>query len=530
MADPRCSLAILLTALASAQESPAPAPPSSVAEIAAERLLEDACFLAAPTRGGRMTASPGQEQAAEFVAARLRELGLEPLGDAGDGEGRSWLQRYPLQRTRIARGATLGFGGAQHTANFAVLAGAEGAALELAGDIVFEGATPSLDGAPLAGRIPVLVVREPAVPARVDVQMSVGFQTLARLGGLTRRLQRRGAQAAIACLLDDEAGVASVLNTLAPMPGRDLLAPAGQSAALDTGVAGALPLVFTSAALSTELLAALGLDAGDLAALRAADRDAQAAIAAKTKTVPGRLDVRVIADGAFACNVAAVRRGSDAALAQEAVLFSAHMDHMGLRLDGKVFCGADDNASGTAGLLAIARAFAKAPPPPRSVVFLAVSGEELGLWGSQHFVAAPSWPLADIVAAINIDMIGRDGDEAGSGEVAVTPSFRHEKFSTLARDAAQCAEHLGLRFTSGDKYYYRSDHYNFARAGVPVVFFTNGEHEDYHQVTDTGDKLLGNKMESIARLAFWTGWRAAHAAERPRTLGRARGWLESDGR
>jgi Zn-dependent M28 family amino/carboxypeptidase len=106
----------------------------------------------------------------------------------------------------------------------------------------------------------------------------------------------------------------------------------------------------------------------------------------------------------------------------------------------------------------------------------------------------------------------------------VTPSNRHAMFSTIVQDAARCGEVLGMKFESGDKYYERSDHYNFAKKGIPVVFFCNGEHEDYHQVSDHADKLSGDKMEKIARLAFWTGWNVANAESRPRKLGKREGW------
>jgi Zn-dependent M28 family amino/carboxypeptidase len=229
---------------------------------------------------------------------------------------------------------------------------------------------------------------------------------------------------------------------------------------------------------------------------------------------------------AWACNVAAVLRGSDPQLAAEAIVYSAHMDHVGSRIDGEVFNGADDNASGSAGLLAIASAFANGKQKPRrSVIFLSVSGEELGLWGSAYYADHPTWPADRIIANINTDMIGRSGPESGPTEVTVTPSNRHRMFSTLVQEAARCGEQLGVTFSSGDKYYQRSDHYNFAKKGIPVVFFCNGEHEDYHQVSDHADKLDGQKMERIARLAFWTGWQTANADERPRQLGRRETWL-----
>jgi len=121
-------------------------------------------------------------------------------------------------------------------------------------------------------------------------------------------------------------------------------------------------------------------------------------------------------------------------------------------------------------------------------------------------------------------MIGRSGPESGPDEVTVTPSHGHRMFSTIVQDAARYGERLGVTFTSGDKYYERSDHYNFAKKGIPVVFFCNGEHEDYHQVSDHADKLDPRKMQTIARLAFWTGWTVANADEKPRTLGPRSDW------
>jgi len=206
-------------------------------------------------------------------------------------------------------------------------------------------------------------------------------------------------------------------------------------------------------------------------------------------------------------------------LPNEIVVISAHYDHI-------AGCqGADDNASGSAGLLAIATAYANAKTRPRrSIIFLSVSGEELGLWGSQFYADNPTWQLDKIVANINTDMIGRSGPESGPQEVTVTPSYRHVKYSTIVRASVSFAKELGMSFTSGDKYYARSDHFNFAKKGIPVVFFCTGEHEDYHQVTDTVDKLDGAKMQRIARLAFWTGWHVASADKAPSGLGRQPHW------
>jgi Zn-dependent M28 family amino/carboxypeptidase len=249
------------------------------------------------------------------------------------------------------------------------------------------------------------------------------------------------------------------------------------------------------------------------------------------KSIDGGLSYRVNTDQATAHNVVGLLRGTDPELSKQAIVYSAHMDHVGRRFDGEVFNGADDNASGTSGLLEIARAFATGDRPKRSLIFLSVSGEEKGLWGSAYYADHPTWPRSEIVANINTDMIGRSGPESGPTEVTVTPSFKHPKYSSLVRDAHGFAGAMGLSFTNGDKYYERSDHFNFACKGIPVVFFCNGEHEDYHQVTDTADKLDGDKMARIAQLAYWVGLHVGNVAARPTELGKSKDWGGSgDGR
>ena len=157
-------------------------------------------------------------------------------------------------------------------------------------------------------------------------------------------------------------------------------------------------------------------------------------------------------------------------------------------------------------------------------MFLSVSGEELGLWGSDWYAAHPTWPLAQIVADVNIDMIGRPGTGDDLTQMQITPSHQHPKFSSLVRAAVALGDRFGITFTSGDQYYERSDHFNFAKHGVPVVFFCDGEHPDYHQVSDTADRLDYVRMEAIARLAAWSGWQVAVDKARPQELGKQPGW------
>ncbi len=529
---------LLLAAIAAAQTPAVPAPPKAMDTILSKELLAHATFLASDELGGRLTGSPGQQAAADYIARHFESLMLEPLGDEVDGK-RTWLQSYGIARTAVTAATRLKVGTIELANGFAVL-GAKPCDLRLDGKLRFcglgrlRGANADLpEDEALGGAFAVVAIKAPR--GKVDKQLGIeqkfgmSFQTFNSLGRTTKALAKKGAGAVLFVQLEDRHGLTDVLNYLAVAPGKDVLAP--RFAGADGGMSGmaemlgggeaSVPALVLSVAASAQLLEQLGTTTAAVATFVAGDGERPAT----TADVPAALTLGVTHDeNAKAHNVVAVLRGSDPKLAHEAVVYSAHMDHVGTRIDGEVFNGADDNASGTSGLLAIASAFAKSARPARSVIFLAVSGEELGLWGSAYFADHPTWEAANLIANVNTDMIGRSGPESGPTEITVTPSHRHAKFSTIVQDAARFAEVLGCSFTSGDKYYSRSDHYNFAKKGIPVVFFCNGEHEDYHQVTDHADKLDGSKMERIARLAFWTGWEVANAPERPRTLGKREGW------
>jgi Zn-dependent M28 family amino/carboxypeptidase len=226
-------------------------------------------------------------------------------------------------------------------------------------------------------------------------------------------------------------------------------------------------------------------------------------------------------------NVVAVLQGTDPKWRHEAIVFSAHNDHVGMGPGGVVFNGADDNGSGTASLLELAQAFSSLKAnerPKRSVVFLSVSGEELGLWGSEAWAEKADWPIKNIVANINIDMIGRSTDKVPATSIALTPTFRHRAYSTLAQEAAFLGQALDLQLENGDRFYSRSDHYNFAKRDIPVVFFCDDEHIDYHMPSDTPDKLEFDKMERVVRLAFLLGYRNLGRPERPSVLGKRESW------
>lgn len=517
--------------------------PAAMSSIVAKDLLADATYLASEELGGRLTGSPGQQMAADYICKQFEKLGLEPLGDplagAEGAEGkRGFYQWYGIARTSVAPDSVLKLGSLSLQDGYAILGGRPVQAhiegkLRFAGLGRTRGSSAEIGEAEtLEGQIPVVLIKSRAKADRalsVEQKFMWSFQTFGQLGKTTKNLEKKGASAVLYLQLDDPNGLSDVLNYLALSPGKDSLAPRfpgaedsmGMMSNMLGGGEGPLAIVMSVAA-SGKILGELGLDREALAAFLAGSGEVPTGKA----EVAADLRVTVTHDeNARASNVCAVLRGSDPKVAGEAIVYSAHMDHVGRRLDGAVFHGADDNASGSAGLLAIARAYAtSAEKPRRSIVFLSVSGEELGLWGSAFYADHSTWPPEQIVANINTDMIGRSGAESGPMEVTVTPSHEHDQFSTIVQDAAKFAGEFGMSFQSGDKYYMRSDHYNFAKKGIPVVFFCTGEHEDYHQVTDTADKLDGAKMERIARLSFLTGWSVANADERPRTLGRRKDW------
>jgi hypothetical protein len=226
--------------------------------------------------------------------------------------------------------------------------------------------------------------------------------------------------------------------------------------------------------------------------------------------------------------------GSDAKLKEEVLVFSAHYDHIGLNPNpnakDKVNNGADDDGSGTTGILEIARAFSQAKKdghgPKRSILFLGNVGEEKGLLGSEWYTDHPVYPLVNTIADLNIDMIGRVGEEyIGKPDSAnYVYSIGSAMLSTDLHKIGEAANATYTKMKLDYKYddpndpnqfYYRSDHYNFARYGVPIIFYFNGVHADYHGLGDEVSKINFPLLTKRAQLAFYTGWELANRAARP---------------
>jgi hypothetical protein len=230
-------------------------------------------------------------------------------------------------------------------------------------------------------------------------------------------------------------------------------------------------------------------------------------------------------------NVMGYLEGTD--LKDELVVYSAHYDHIGLTTDGgtdKVNNGADDDGSGTTGVLNIARAYAKAKKaghgPRRSVLFLMVTGEEKGLLGSEYYSMNPVFPMANTITNLNIDMIGRIGElYKGSADSAnYCYLIGSDKLSTDLHKISENANAVYTKMKIDYKYndpndperiYYRSDHYNFAKNGVPIVFYFNGVHEDYHKASDEVSKINFELLAKRAQLVYYTGWDLLNRDKRP---------------
>jgi hypothetical protein len=260
----------------------------------------------------------------------------------------------------------------------------------------------------------------------------------------------------------------------------------------------------------------------------------------------------------LAHNIVAAVEGSDPQLKNTYVAFGAHYDHVGYAdgevtatTDGarrrtaapgrvtagadedRIWNGADDDGSGTVALMALAKAFAEGPRPRRSALFVWHVGEERGLWGSRYFADYPTVPMAQIVAQLNIDMIGRNRDDKASeaNTVYLVGSDRiSTELHTINRAAnASLSKPLTLDYafndpTDAEQLYYRSDHYSYAAKGVPIIFFTTGLHADYHANTDEVAKIEFDKLTRIVQLVYETGRRVAtldHAPAKDRLGARA---------
>jgi Zn-dependent M28 family amino/carboxypeptidase len=236
----------------------------------------------------------------------------------------------------------------------------------------------------------------------------------------------------------------------------------------------------------------------------------------------------------FTRNVVAILPGSHPKLKSEYVAIGSHYDHVGVAnsiAKDRIFNGADDDGSGTVAMLEFANALAQGPRPKRSTIFVWHAGEEKGLWGSDHFTKNPTVPIQSIVAQLNLDMIGRSkpvGNQdsrnqmlTGPDDIYVIGSRRlSQQLGNLVARVNQNLYKLNYNYhydkpNDPENLYERSDHYNYARFNIPIAFFFDGVHEDYHQVGDEVQKIDFRKLERVSRTVCETAWTIANLSNRP---------------
>jgi Zn-dependent M28 family amino/carboxypeptidase len=224
-------------------------------------------------------------------------------------------------------------------------------------------------------------------------------------------------------------------------------------------------------------------------------------------------------------NVLGLVEGSDKK--EELIVITAHYDHVGKSGD-QIYNGADDDGSGPAAVMELAQAFTLAKKegngPRRSILFMTVTGEEKGLLGSEFYSSNPVWPLEQTVANLNIDMIGRvDPEHENMDEYIYIIGSDHlsHDLHTINEEVNKLYTGLKLDYKYNDtedpnRFYYRSDHYNFAKHNIPIIFYFNGTHKDYHQPTDTIEKIRFDLLKKRSDLVFYCAWELANREHRIR--------------
>ncbi len=465
----------------------------AVASITPEDLYARIAFLASDLLRGRDTPSRELDITASYIVSEFEAMGLEPGGENG-----GYIQSYPFplvatstEGVRLAVVSDEAAPTLNPGRDFIAVAGEPASGQ---GDLVYVGSNPAADAfRTAAGEVAMVSVT--GSPQQRDWRIA-SSQAL-------RRAQDAGAAALLVVLdanVTDDA--VSALAASAERPSRVL------------GGLSSLPVFYVRHDAAREMLAGAGADP---ALLDERDPSATArhveGIAISYSAPPE------VVEDATAPNVAGILRGSDPELRDTYVVFSAHMDHVGVgRPDesgDSIYNGADDNGTGTSALIEVAEAFAMLEDAPaRSILFLTVSGEEKGLLGSQWFSDHPTVPLESIVANVNIDMIGRNAPDS-----IVVIGQEYSSLGPLVRGVAADRPELGLTVSEDlwpeQRFFFRSDHYNFARKDIPALFFFAGVHEDYHQPSDHVADIDTDKVSRVARLIFHTAYEMANDPQPP---------------
>jgi len=490
------------------------------AGIKSEELKTLVYALASDSMQGRETGEEGQRLAADFIAKQFKDAGLPPKGDKGFFQkillhntswkdiglkvaGQEFRNRtdffvYPMfspdmPLTEMKDLMFVGYGIESEKYNDYSNADVAGKAV-----IFYNGEPMSLDGKSLI------------TGTEFRSNWSVDWRKKVQLA------KKKGAIAAFIIDPNFEESLKKNRKAISPFGWK----PAGTDAEKTANEY--IPNLFISPVLAKAILGDKANKAeNELTDLRGGEKFKPVKVKAKIEL---RLDKEV--KSLEGSNVLAVIEGSDEKLKKEFIFVTAHYDHLGMSDSTVIYYGADDNASGTAGVIEIARAFAEAKKqgagPKRTVVCMLVSGEEKGLLGSKYYTEFPLFPLDNTVVDINIDMIGRV-DERHAKNPDYIYVIGSDRLSTHLHDinelvnSEQTKLELDYKYNAKDDpnhYYERSDHFNFAEKGIPSIFFFNGTHPDYHRPTDTPDKINYDALAKRAQLAFFVAWEAANRPTR----------------
>ncbi|MFZ9388598.1 MAG: M28 family peptidase [Chitinophagaceae bacterium] len=494
------SAVLVLPLLAPAQKKDKAAQ-KAASSITAEDMKKHLYIIASKEMEGRDTPSPGLEKAADYIEAHFKSLGLLP-GNKG-----SYRQYYPLYRDSLI-GATLNVNGTPFELNKDYQPQANNFAGDMRfSEMVFAG-YGIVDGdlrndykdLKVAGRLVMILDGVPADYKPSQQGRNSPVSVFAKMNAAMNQ------------------GAAAVLIVYSNFPRRAGTATSNWSM---TGGYRSTQPPFTFSISPTIAAKIMGADGEDLF------NKAKTGVL-KTGTYSAQIDLGYAKTTLTTnvSNVLGVLEGTDKK--DEFVVLTAHYDHVGKRNDTTIYYGADDDGSGTTGILELAEAFAKAKAagngPRRSILFMTVSGEEKGLWGSRYYSENPVYPLDKTSVDLNIDMIGRIGTEYLKDKDSANYIYIIGD-DKLSSDLAPITEQVNNTYmkmkldrkyndpNDPNRFYFRSDHYNFAEKGVPIIFYFNGTHADYHRPTDTPDKINYPLMAQRGQLVFYTAWEMANRNE-----------------
>lgn len=502
--------------LSACAQSSAPLKPGADAygkTITTADLKKHLNFIAGKQTEGRETATKGQRVAAAYIAAHFKKLGLKP-GAAG-----AWEQYFSLVQDTVTS-STLSIGGQNFifAKDYITNVRESGNQDITNASIVFAGYGIAVEGhddyknlGDLDNKIVVVLDGEPRdADGKPLLSNSKGNTPGTDLKAKARAAGGHGARALF--VVSQRLADTSAMKYMAPAYTRSRQYVKG-------GTMTTMEYIPNSYLITPNMAQAI-FGKAVMDSMVAAVKGGRPYTSASSG--PANLTFKKGLLENKSSNVLGYLEGTDKK--DEVLFITAHYDHLG-KHDGKIFYGADDDGSGTVAVMEIAEAFAKAKKagkgPRRSIVFMTVSGEEKGLLGSKFYVENPVYPLANTVADLNIDMIGRIDPEHASDSNYVYV-IGDDKLSSDLRpinEAANSRTKLKLDYRYNDpndpnRFYYRSDHYMFAQFKIPIIFYFNGVHADYHKETDTVDKISFGMLQKRAQLVFYTAWEIANRDER----------------